>query len=360
MMKVALIVFSIVIVLSSVNCASVSRASGQKYKAIAVLIRHGDRNAIPKYPNVANDWHFIRTGDLTPEGCTRMYRHGAILSEKYPEIKERGSTELRSASVPSPLVADSIDCLMYGINGPVAHLADLPQDHVYVPKTKGEDTMLNFGRVDCPLREETLQKNKTFLALYDKHKELIDRLNNGTGEHLNSSNLMTIIKGRLEPILNAHEVALPIPDWADEWFRRDSHLLADEEFDFMVNFEFQRALSGVFFKELISRFKKAPENSLSFFAFSSVHTTMGPLMKTIDVWTGYRPAYGEALIFTLDKNDQFGVNYLMSSGDIKQYAPAGCQLNNCTLDQFELSVKRYTELDWEEECKKPFDDEQNA
>lgn len=324
-------------------------------KAVAILIRHGDRNAVPMYPEKLNDWHFDRTGDLTPRGCVRMLNHSIILRNHLPQIFDRVPNELRSASVPAPLVVDSLKCFMAGIHGPKRSVSEFAKDpKVIVPKSKGDDSMLNFNRVDCPIRDYQLKHNATFLALYDKYKDLIDELNKNTGENLTATDLMTIIKGRLEPIMNANEVNVKIPDWADEKFLEEAEKLATDEFDFVVNFDFQRALSGVFLQDLITKFEnaKSGNNDLAFYVYSSVHTTMGPLMKTIDVWTGFRPAYGEALIFTLNKSNIFKVEYLMKNGILKEYKLPGCnEINDCQLSLFKNSMQKYISLNITEVCQ---------
>lgn len=326
-----------------------------QYRAIMVLIRHGDRNGVAQCPDVPNDWHFIKTGDLTPEGCMREYENGVLVAERMPDVNRRSFTVLRSASVPSPLVVDSLSCFMAGVNGPDESLDDSHDDPpIYTAKSKQDDILLNFGRVTCPIREEATQKDPSFLKLYDKYRDLIDRLNNGTGENLGEKDLMTIIKSRLEPIIVANEVGVKIPDWADEEFLNQAEKLADEEFAFVVRHRFQRALSGVFLRKLIDDFENAPKHSVSFFGYGSVHTTMGPLMKTIGLWTGYRPAYGEAVIFTLGVDDRFRMFHLSKNSDLTEHIPLGCNRKHCTLHRFEKAMNDYMKLDWKEECNKEY------
>ena len=82
-------------------------------------------------------------------------------------------------------------------------------------------------------KDETLLNDPEFLKLADEYKDLIDKLNNNTNESLGKKDLMNIIKSRLEPILNAHEVNLPIPDWADADFLEKSEEIGQKEFDFL-------------------------------------------------------------------------------------------------------------------------------
>ena len=332
-----------------------SETSPLEYRAIAVVIRHGDRNGIAQFPDVPNDWHFIKTGDLTPKGCMKEYRNGILVRTMMPDVSRRSSTVLQSASAPSPLVVDSLACFMAGLNGPSKSLNDSHHDPaVHTAETKEEDILLNFGRVSCPIRDEATQKDPSFLQLYEKYKNLIDRLNNGTGEKLGEKDLMTIIKGRLEPIIVANEVGVKVPDWVNEEFLDQAERLADEEFAFVVRHRFQRALSGVFLRKLIDDFEKSPKDSVSFFGYGSVHTTMGPLMKTIGLWTGLRPAYGEAFIFTLGIDDRFRIFHLSSNSVVKEHTPAGCSKNHCTLGKFEKAMNGFLKLDWKQECNQPY------
>lgn len=348
MMRVLLIVSALL----AMKCCAAER-SPLKYKAIQVLIRHGDRDGYAQFPEVPDDWHFIKSGDLTPKGCMKEYASGIVLRELMPDIARRNSTVLQSASAPSPLVADSLECFMNGINGPSEQI-DRRDPPVFVAKSKGDDILLNFGRVSCPIRDQATQKDPSFLKLYDKYRSLIDTLNKGTGENLTEKDLMNIIKGRLEPIVVADEVGRRVPHWADETFLREAEKLADEEFAFVVNHTFQRALSAVFLRKLISDFKNAPNDSVSFFGYGSVHTTMGPLMKTFDLWTGLRPTYGEAVIFTLDINDEFEIFHLTEYLQVEPHIPPGCDEKRCTLEMFENAMKNYLKLDWESECNKSY------
>ena len=259
----------------------------------AVVIRHRDQNALAQYRVSKTDGHIIQTGDLT------------------------SGTESRTSSPPSPLVSNSFRWFTTSIDGQLSSLGCL--------KTREGDTSVNFAGSKFPSQEKTVRMD-LFLAMYQKL--VIDQLSNGTGENLLSLHSVTIMNHD-EPVAIIDEVddevSLTIPDWASNWFLTGSFRLANEEFDFVVKLSFQRALSGVFFKELINMFANAPEDSVAFYASNSVHAAKNPLVEII----GFRTStYGEALIFTLVKEDLFGVEFFMVNGVLAQFVPRDCSSEN--------------------------------
>ena len=274
-MRVAQIATLIVVFSTSITFLDASNL----FKALA--IRQSDQNAIAQYRVVKNDGHIIQTGDLD----------------------DRESTESTTSPLLFPFLTNSLRWFTTSqpANG---HLKSLEQ-----VKTK------DASPSKCANVQEKTNQMDSLLAFY--RKLVIDQLINSTDGYILSLDSVNIMNHD-GLIARTDEAGLTIPEWASDWFLKGSFKLANEEFDFVVKHHFQRAMSGVFFKELINMFTNAPEGSVPFYAFNSIQSETNSLVEIIGFLTS---TYGEALIFTLAKEDRPGIELFMVNGILVHFIP---------------------------------------
>lgn len=332
--------------------------------SIVIVTRHGDRNVIKTYPTDPNEEFFRKAGfgEMRPEGCVRLYHAGRKLSTVLlPVVNERSKTYLRAASNPYPLVIESLDCFMAGINGPMAKINAKNDPPIDVPFAADQDDLvLNFGRVPCPVKNQETKNSVELKNMSTKYSEMLDTLQKGINSEganvtLNLKRpdfeIIPVIISYTEPVVDESDMGLPRPPWVDDQFVEDAKRAGAEEFEILGKFPIQRKLSSYFVRELIKRLKET-SNGLSFTGFASVSTSMVPMMITVGLWDGERPTYAEALIFIHRKDGRFEQYFYDKSFTLKQMKPEGCPaMNDCTLSQFEAKMKEHYVDDWKKECE---------
>lgn len=327
-MKIDLLRVSLFLIyISSVDCSS-------NVRAVAFVTRHGDRFPRGTYPNDPFKDRITPEdqGMLTPKGCVRMYNQGKLLGDKF-DLKIRNKTELKSSI--KPRCIRSLECLMAGIDGPQKHVISYQIES----KKVEDDLLLNHADSTCPQRQHEIETYPRYNLLYNNFSTLFEKVSNVTGETYEPKDIYFFFDLRIGNIIAEKLMGWKMPEWADDEFFQLAEVALDTSFHEQALLPIQHALNGVFFREMIDKFKSSSKDEVSLFGYSTHDTTLGPLMAAVNAWTDKRPLYGESLIFIFTQDEQLKVYFLKQDQSLNEHVPPGCEKNHCPLDDFAKHVE---------------------
>lgn len=336
----------------------------QDVRAVAVLLRHGERTPSTTYPGDPYIPHFdqIGWGKLTSVGCHRLYSLGSFLGKQFPQLRERSLTKLKSSAYTRSI--DSVKCLMHGLGEPndrrdynlrrfnhLKHFDSLRRSKLVIETLPlKEDPLLNHAGITCERRDFERKTDENIASLKIEYKQLFNNLSQVTGEVYDDPYF--VIGQRIDPIKIEKQLGLQLPSWVTDKFLADAVTSHDKLFTYLGQLEIEKKLSGVFLQELIQQFKRSARQNVSLFVYGSHDTTLASIMNVLGMWQGVRPKNGEALIFTFTNDDQIAMFYYHQNMTLTPYVTPGCQLNGrCFLSHFALNVSQFILHDWREECQ---------
>lgn len=341
---------------SNVSCRLnqiINKLQGQHVRTVAILTRHAERTPLTTYPGDVYREYFnqIGYGQLTKKGCHRMYKIGNILKTKFNRIKNPSRIVLKSSS--SARCLQTMRCLMAGFDrkNKVNWLESQSLlDEVQVISDAREDALLNHAGTQCPMIFKEMNLDADYCQIPQKYPLLWSNLSQATGQ-VNSS-VHAVLHDLLDPILSEYELNLPLPKWITKDLLHQSYSAIDSGFNSLVRCKIEQKLSSVFLNDLVNNMNSSSSKETLFIAYSTHDTTLGPIMYTVGAWSGFRPKYGESLIFVHHSNGQFRSYYFNNKYKFKQFTPIGCSKVNCTFDKFVNGVSSLSISDWKVECNK--------
>ena len=320
-------------------------------RSVIVIHRHGDRYQTVTFPGDLNVNLSDNYGSLSLKGRLRLYTVGRNLRLKFPELTRRNFTYLASSK--RERCIESVKLLLLGLDGPVTRLDKLQYPVVHKSDNLNEDPMLNHGALDCPVRKEAILSNEKINNFPKEFPVLWSNISQVTNETYNESNAFFVFDMRCGPIFSALAMGLDMPEpinTSETYLQCD--IVQNKAILYLSEMSIEKRLTGVFYKEVINRFENAMESSrsgeISFHAYATHDTTLGPVMYHMDLWPGRRPLYGEALIFVLKENASLDVYFYDEHHVIHQQSPFG--LKELTLKTFQSHVEHLIPTNWKAEC----------
>lgn len=324
-------------------------SSSDDIKSLAIIIRHGHRLPCEAYNGDPYSNFFKTTGygGLTSTGRLHMFSVGRKLRTAFPSIKKRVITQLTSSIVPR--CVESIQYLFRGLTGSNSYI---PHEDICVNTTiKDDDAMLNHGGVFCPARALAIDNSRHIQHL---PMEFGDLWNNVTLiTQTTYSSVHQFVDNLIEPIVSEKLMDLHMPDWATDELLRRAAAAIDRTIFLTGSLEIEGKLSGVFYREIIDQFNRdAQSNDVSFFAYGTHDTTLGPILVNLNLWPGHRPYYGEGLVFVLTTGGQLKTLYYDEKHVLHPKLLPGCTESHCTVDSFEKAISHLIPKNWRKECKR--------
>lgn len=334
-------------------------------RAVAVLLRHGERTPSTTYPGDPYIPHFnqVGWGKLTSTGCHRLHSFGRFLGQQFPQVHERSLTKLKSSAYTRAI--DSVKCFMYGLGNRRTRISffsyfnrfkhfDTLRSSKWDIETLPlkEDPLLNHAGIACARRDAERKADANIASLKVEYKQLFDNLSRVTGETYDDPYF--VIGQRLDPIKIEAQLGLQMPSWVTDEFLADAVTSHDKLFTYLGQLQIEKKLSGVFLQDLIQQFTSSIRGSASLFVYGSHDTTLAPIMTVLNMWRGERPKNGEAIVFTLTNDDRFQMYYYSENMTLTQYTPPGCSADGeCSLSTFASNVSQFIPQDWRQECRLP-------
>ena len=330
-----------------VSLVAFGSCQSTQIKAITIVHRHGDRFPRDSYPNDPYKQLFKQEdlGQLLPSGCLRMYYNGLMVRNTFPQLAERNHTEVTS-SVKQRCI-ESAHCFLAGIDGPTSSPLSYS---IKTAESVEKDSLLNHADVDCPERSYQIVTGPFYKGLFDDYKAIFDRFSEITGEKYTVNDTYMFFDLRVSSLIAQHLMGLKMPDWVTPAFLAEAEAALDFAFGLQSRLPIQDALNGVFFREMLHKWQNASSYQSPLFVYSTHDTTLGPLMTSVNAWTGKRPLYGEALLFLYTQDEQVQVHYLHQNRTLSRHFPRGCSQSDCSLETFTKYVMDTMPEDWQTEC----------
>lgn len=320
-------------------------------KAVALITRHGERYPTITFPNDPNTEFLDKVGYgmLTPKGQVHMYNFGRNLRVRYPQLKNRNVTILKSSA--RQRCIDSIKLIEAGLNGPVESISQIEQSNVMSNKVD-DDPLLNHGGLNCPARTEQINNDEDMKQFPIEFKELWDNVTRLTGHTYTRNDSYYVFDEIVDQILSALLLKLPNFEWASDETMKQAEEMSNKCILLMSNYEIEKKLSGLFFSDLLNQLKMAAESdkTVYFFGYATHDTTLGPIMFNLGLWPNHRPLYAEALIFVLKDDNKLELFFYDENDVIHPKNFLNTNSTTSTIEEFEKNVKQFLGADWKQVC----------
>ncbi|CAL8126740.1 unnamed protein product [Orchesella dallaii] len=353
-------------------------------RLVQVVMRHGDRTPIDRYPkdpyNSRKYW---------PEGLGRLTKRGKLMQYELGQyIRHRYNGFINATYTPEEIYVQS-SSIDRTIMSALANLAgmwpstdlELPegvrQQFVPVHAISPElDNKIAFSK-SCPRYKQILSELQTEpseVQFNKDHADLYKYLSEHTGLDVNSYHNVSDIYDILF-VQTAHNMALP--EWTKEVFPDKLLPIANKWIQMQTKTpEMQRLKAGPLLTDILRNMKRAGESeklseaelkvlealfhtpAAKFYLYSGHDTTLSAVLDALDLFTGTFPPYASSLYFELHEYPKpvgYAIKIFYRSGienAAKELRLKGCKSEICKLEDFENSIRDFIidEKEWEKEC----------
>ncbi|XP_028408420.1 prostatic acid phosphatase-like [Dendronephthya gigantea] len=353
--------------------------SGQKendleLKMSNVLYRHGDRSPVATFPKDEHKSYWKQgLGQLTEIGMKQEFLMGKFLKKRYlqtilNQTYLRKQVHCRSSDRDRCLM--SAEAQMAGLYPPL-YLNPQPNKKEWqfwqlipihtVPKNL--DMLLRPYDYNCPRLQEISEKSyhdPKFVAMAKKYKDFMGNVSAKLGLS-KSLNLTTIYKA-YDSLFCQRAHNLSWPTWVTPDVFNKLTILQYFDFVWMFNSpEKAKLTGGNLLGAMVTNmknFRKNPNQSKKLYVYSAHDTTVVALLSALKIYSGIPPPYSTAFLMELyysRKSSKYFVR-MFYRNDTSQPDKAyelfipGCQVNNCTLDNFTSLTASAVPVDFEAEC----------
>jgi len=348
----------------------------QTLRLVQVIMRHGDRTPIDRYPKDPYD-----SRKYWPEGFGRLTQRGKMMQYNLGQyIRQRYNGYLNATYTPEEIYVQSSD-KDRTIMSAMANLAgmfpskDLTEQFVPVHAISPEiDNKIAFTK-PCPRYAQIASDLKTQPSeiLYNKdHADLFKYLSEHTGLDIISFSNVSDIYDTLF-VQTAHNLSLP--EWTKEVFPEKMQPMANKWIKMQSQTpEMRRLKAGPLLTDILRNMKRASENpseaelkvlealfhtpAAKFYLYSGHDTTLSVVLDALDLFSGIIPPYASTLYFELHEYpnaDGYVVKIFYRSGienPATELKLKGCASDPCKLKDFKKAIRDFVidEKEWEKEC----------
>lgn len=313
-------------------------------RAVVIVFRHGDRVPTTTYPGDPFV-HLFRPmmGNLTTDGCIRMYMNGRHLARILPQVQYASHRYFYSDS--SARCVQSAECWMRGL---------LDSDTNRYTITTGEriDLILNHPKLRflCSNYDGEQERSEKHHALFSEYSDVISNLSQITRANYTKEKANWLAYSLIDSIHTEHRLGLPMPSWFTRVFASRSEEYMEKSRFIYSRLPTIQKVSTLLIRELSERLQSAPKDSMSLYAYSTHDAVLGPVLATLNITRHTFPKYGESLVFQLTNDEQLRFFYVTAKGKLQQISPVNCELDDCSLETFALTVSNLPVFNWKNDC----------
>lgn len=313
-------------------------------RAIVIVARHGDRVPSTTYPGDphAHLFHSMM-GNLTTNGCIRMYKNAWLLNKIIPALKDADHRYFYSDT--TTRCVQSTECFKSGLIGEQGDLE---------PIVTGDelDLILNHPKLRyiCSNYDQEQKDSEDHRRIFHQYSYVIHQLSQITGLKLTEDMANLIAYTIVDSMHTEHRLGLPMPSWFTHALKHLSKEYMEKARFIYSRLPIIRKNSVLLLKELTEQLQNSPNDSMSLFVYMTHDAVLGPALATLNITRNVFPNYGESLIIRLTNDHQLRFDYFNIHGKLEQLTPINCQVDNCSMETFASTVSNFTAFDWQKDC----------